>query len=459
MHGRKIDKTLPVYKKSLEWIRFFPKTLGESLRLQLIGAVKEAFDVTDAEILQLCSVGELAIATPTLNGDDPSTARERQLRSLLPPNSWLSWYADWTVHTESPLSFHVFSSLCCLGAALGRRVYLRWGFGQLFPNYCAILIGPTGRVMKTSAIDIPTRLIRDSVICPVFADKLTPEFMITALKQSGHQFIPAPEFSVFVNKQKYNDSFVPQLLRLLDCPEVYKVGTVGRGEEIVENIALTILGGSTPNLLVDSSAREVISGGFLNRFVLVSEDDTSRCVPKPREGPQHLGDKIKRTLEYFAGLSGEMYFSHAAEEWWDGWYRRRKEIIRKSDETTAEVIQRGQIHVLRTAMLVHLSTCDTMELCEKCLQVGANLMHFIEERTPHLVHTLTASSQAVEGDSVLKALQRLGGVADHSTLLRRSRMDAAAFKKHITTHIESGKIALRQDGAVKCYYIPGEHNG
>lgn len=459
LKGRTLSKETKEFQKCVEWIKFFPKELNESLRQLLITTVKETFQVSDADLVGACSEDVFAKRQTVVATQDPGMLREQRLRELLPPDSWLSWYADWTQYTESPLSFHVFGSLCALGAALGRRVYLKWGFGSLFPNYCAILIGPTGRVMKTSAIDIPISLIRDGVICPILADRLTPEAMVTALKTSGHHFVPAPEFSVFVNKQKYNDSFVPQLLRLLDCPAVYKVSTVGRGEEVVENIALTILGGSTPNLLVDSSAREVISGGFLNRFVLVPEDDSPRCVSRPRQGPAHLGEKIKRTLEYFAGLSGEMYFSPAADKWWDGWYRARKELIRKSDETTAEVIQRGQIHVLRTALLIHLSTCDSLELCESCLQRGAKLMAFLEASTPQLLNTLTASSTAAEGDNLIKILTRLGGVADHSELLRRSRMDAASFKRHITTHIESGKIVEQRRGAVRCYTLPETKHG
>jgi hypothetical protein len=386
-----------------------------------------------------------------------TVSSEEKLRGLLPKGGWFEWYDKYTLETESPLSYNVFSSLCILGAALGRRIYRRMGHFSIFPNYCVLLIGPTGRVKKTTAGQIAASIVKRSVLCPILADKVTPERMITVLKQSGHHFIFAPEMAVFFGKQRYNEGLVTNILRILDSPDSFAVETHARGEEILTNLAVSFLGCSTPSLLSTSMPEEITSSGFMNRFIIVSEQDTERCFPTPGEPPRDIEAKLLLTVERLKAMSGEMTLRKDADEWYDSWYRQRYKAMREMhDDVLVEVLERAPTHIIRTAMLCHLVQCDDFHICLDCIRTAEQLVAFTEQRSPKVVQQLKQTSGANDMDLVLGMLDRLGGAADHSTMVRRlaTRMDSRQLKAHIRTLEEGGRIKVSKRGAAT-YYMAG----
>jgi hypothetical protein len=291
------------------------------------------------------------------------------------------------------------------------------------------------------------------------ADKITPERMQTALlRDGGTQFIYAPEASVFFGRQKYNEGLTTLMLRLLDCPDHFEVETQARQKEPVENIALCILAGSTLSLLANSAPEEVTSSGFLNRFVLVVEEDTCREFPEPEEGLISLREKLDAELERLKTFSGEMTWQFAAKKWYDEWYHQRKlRNKQQADEITVEVLERLTDHFLRTVMLVHLTQCDDMHMCVGCCETAARLIEYTEKSIPRTVAALKQTIVSQDTDYVLDTLRRLGGAADHSRLLRRcgARLDATRFKKHISTLVEQKIIKEEVRGAARYYIIIG----
>lgn len=325
------------------------------------------------------------------------------------------------------------------------------GFFNIYPNYNVVLIGPTGRVRKTSAADVAKALIHSAALCPIMADKITPESLASCLEESGQQFIYAPEFAVLFGKQRYNEGLTTLIIRLLDCPDSLVIRTIARGEQRLDSPTINMLGCSTLSLIATSTPQEVSSSGFLNRFVLVVEDDTERCFETPARGPKDVEEKIFATLKCLQGMKGEVGVDNSAQEFREEWYHQRWKMLREVDnETTAEVIQRGDIHMRRTAMLVHLSHCSSMQICLKCMETAANLIAYIESKVPQTVHALTRIAISEDVEVVFSLIKKLGGAADHSTIIRRlsSRMNARQAKGHIQTLAESGRIrVIKQAGA------------
>ena len=448
------SRETPVFAKAMEWIKSFPRDLDNSLRVKLMHATCKSFNLSEAELL-LCLEGSLNGLVKT---QLEAISREVQLRKILPKGGWFEFYDKYTMEIEPPLSYLIFSSMCVLSCALGRRVYRRMGHFTLFPNYCVLLIGPTGRVKKTTAGDIAAKFIRSCMLCPILADKVTPESLVRVLKDSGHHFAFSPEMAVFFGRQKYNEGLVETILRLLDCPSEYIVETMARGTEILTDLAVTFLGCTTQSLLTTSMPEEVTSSGFMNRFVLVVERDTERVFPSPGVPPADMEDKLMRTAERLKSFSGEMTLSKEADQWYDQWYReRRVELRRITDDTLVEVLERTPTHLLRTAMLVHLVQCDNMDICLECIQNAHEMMKYVEVEAPKTVQALKQSSGANDMDLVTLTLKKLGGAADHSTLIRRvaSKMNAQQLKLHIKTLEESGVVRVTKKGAATFYYLEG----
>lgn len=454
LSGKKLGRESPPFRVCMEWLRSRDAKIPEALRLKLIATVCDSFDLPEAELYSLIS-GYVLPESPRVTEANGESA----LWSLLPEGSWLRLYAEYTRNTESPLSYHLFCSLAVLGAALQRRVWKAKGFFNIYPNYCVILIGPTGKVKKTSAIDIAKGMIETVQCCPIMADKPTPEYLVSGLiANGGSQFLYVPEFSVFFGRQKYNEGLATLMLRLLDSPSEFKPGTMARGEEIVHDVTLTVLGGSTMSLLANATPEQVTSSGFLNRFVLVVEQDTERCFPEPKRASKILEQKLLDIVVRMKGYVGVVEYTPEAQKFFDDWYRARWQSLKEeTDEVVLELKQRGTVHMERTAMLLHLADHGNRWVCEPCARMAARLIEYAERHVPRTAQSINQSLKAQDTQFVLDVLKKLGSAADHSKLLRRcsARMDAQTFKRHINTLIESGVVHEERRDLVRFYIIAG----
>jgi Protein of unknown function (DUF3987) len=454
--GKALSKGHRSFPTVVQWLTNFPVALGETKRRELIEAICKGYALTESELL-FASSG-LALPHNGAGGHiELPNDEETALEALLPKGGWFEWYVEYTRKTEAPLSYHLFCSLCVLGASLGRRVFKEKGHFSIYPNYWVVLVGPPGRVKKTSAIDIARKLVAQAALCPIMSDKLTPEALVESLAASGHHFVYAPEFSVLLGRQKYLEGLSTLLLRLADCPDQWEAKTIGRGTTVLTNIALTVLGGSTMSLLAGATPDMVTSSGFLNRFVLVVEQDTQRMFPEPEKGASSLEEKLLKTLERLKGWSGSAgWRSDLVRDMHRAWYYAHKEELRRTDnEMMAEALDRLDVHLERTAMLVHLVQCDDLQICERCLDTSIELMNFIKKRMPQTVAAMTQTSRTSESDYVMGVLLKMGGAADHSRLMRRcsGRMDSTMFKRAVGTLVETKQIRSEKRGLSGTYYI------
>lgn len=442
------------YDTSLNWLALFP---GETLlRRRLIEAICKAFSVTEAEII-LKMEGknghQVGVEVPS-NGLPPLQNPEDHLLSILPKRGWLEHYTKWTAFNEAPLSYHLATSLVVLGTAVGRKCWIDMGHFKIFPNISCILIGPTGIVHKSAAIDIGKDLVKEMILAPIMGDKVTAEAFASALVKDGHQFLGASEFSVFFGRQRYNEGLTTLIIRLLDCPSEFEVNTQTRGVELIVAPTLSIIGGSTMSLLSNSTPEEVLSSGFLNRFQLVIERDTDRVFTIPRVGPEDSIRYLKHVLSRIKNYEGAIGFSPPAFSMMDQWYRQRKALFKQEGEMYAEISARNHGHLMRVALLVHLAEHGLSDICLECMQFAVNWLTYIFARIPSLIKAVDKTPASAGSDYVLRTLRNLGGAADHSTTLRRvaNKMNATQLKQVIQTLEESGLIKIVQRGSAK-YYI------
>lgn len=451
--GKHFTSESPVYRTAIGWIRNFPTYIDQGLKERLKHAACIAFDVSQAQLLAAIE------GVPIPDAALPKPSGETAFRSILPTGGWFEWYDEYTRYNEAPLTYHTFAGLCILGAALGRRVWLSMGHFNIWPNYCVILVGPTGKVKKTTAADIAKDFISRHTLCPIMSDEPTPQALSSAMaKAGGHQFIYGGEMSVFFGKDKFKEAMIPKFLRMLDSPALFEVDTVTRGKETIYELAISFIGATTPSQFNTTMPSIVTSSGFMNRFVFVVENETERVFPRPWVGGTIR--KLDETLKRFKHHKGVIDFAPGVEKgWWDHWYRKRKATIHgMTDDTMVEVMERLPGHLLRTAMLMHLVQCDNFLLCEKCLDASRKMLEYLDKNTPALVQGMKQSAVANDADFVLAKLIKLGGAADHSVLLRAcsSRMNAQTFGGHIRTLEEQGKVKQGKRGYGQFYILIDE---
>ena len=104
--------------------------------------------------------------------------------------NWLDSYLEYTENSESPISYHTWAGLSVVAGALQRRVYLKWGLGQvIYPNLYIVLIGPSGRTRKGVALGIAKDFLKQVPGVAVVPESSSGrQAMILAMKRAAKNF-------------------------------------------------------------------------------------------------------------------------------------------------------------------------------------------------------------------------------------------------------------------------------
>src|SRR3989337_970443 len=94
---------------------------------------------------------------------------------LVPKRGWLHEYLQYTLWSEAPAALHFFVACSVLGAVVGRKAWFSKGYYKVYPNHQIILVAPTGKCRKTSALNLGLGLLRSVEGLNIIADKITPE--------------------------------------------------------------------------------------------------------------------------------------------------------------------------------------------------------------------------------------------------------------------------------------------
>jgi|SRR5262245_298131 len=282
-------------------------------------------------------------------------------KGLAPQSGWLADYLAWTMGSEAPMVYHFMVGVCILGASFGRNIFFNKGYYHLFPNMQILLIGPTGRVRKTSAINLGMSILRKTNI-HVVSNKTTPEGFVDAISgknigpdgkllgpKDAHSILVAPELAVLLGKQKYNEGMIQILTDLFDSPNEWQYNTKGGGLLKVTNATLAMLGASTPDWLITAIPQDAFGGGFMSRLLLVVQQSTNRCYPIPE--PPSSNDHLIKELVRLAPYRGQMELQRDALEWYTQWYASTRKAF-PEDEKMAGYHERKPDHMLRLGMVL-----------------------------------------------------------------------------------------------------------
>lgn len=383
---------------------------------------------------------------------------EDAFRQCFPQGGFCQRYDELTQFVEAPVTFHIMCVLTILGAALRRRVWMERGFYSLYPNLSIVLIAPAGAAKKGAAVSIAEGLLPPEVV-NVLAEKLTPEAIVEALAEEESVngkacgLLWAPELSILLGKQKYNDGMIPLLNELLECKPHWKSRTISRGETELNNIYLSLLGASTPDLFGSSMSSAALDGGFMSRIFLVVEESSSRSFSSPRLDKLELQRLQGEVLKVLQRLEGEIHLSPEADKLYDEWYNT-PDIGGEFHLKLAAYLERKPDHCLRIAILYHFLEHTTLTVCESCMHYAIKTIEFFEKRLPIAFNKLFESRDGEDVSLILKVLQRNNGMLDHDKLMAKTkhRLSFQSLRNHLNTLKESGEIK-EVHTSVEHYYI------
>jgi hypothetical protein len=370
---------------------------------------------------------------------------EAELQTLLPKEGYFSDYTQYTLDTEAPLAYHVWAAIVGVAAVVNRKVYIDMGKHRLYPPLGVFLLGESG-IKKTTCGDILVGLLRELRTLLVYSEKLTPEALLSEMAEgSCTGLVYAPEMTVLLSKQKYMESIIPILTRLMDCPDKLDTGTIMRGKVELHHVGITVLMCSTVDWFTKNTPEAVFGGGFIARNIMVLQDISSREFPLPPPDNTCLRAKLVNTLGALSLIKGTAFLSsdaRAAHLSWD--YENKRSRIAQNNLFDT-YFSRKPAHLLRVALCLHLGTHPSYEICLECWDRARAIMAWTEQYFGLLNSKMFQSEYGNNQELVLRTLQRAGGTMNHNGMLRElgHKLPAAQVKLILSNLQEAGLVRER----------------
>ena len=309
---------------------------------------------------------------------------------------FLSAYLKYSAKTEPPQSYHIWTCLSVIGAALQRKVYLRWGFKTLYPNIYVVLIGPSG-CRKGTAMNIGKDLLQEINGILMASESTTREALIRDMKDGITTFtdptdqmlkfhssvtVFSEELSVFLGQQ--NIKFLADLTDWFDASDQWTYRTKGSGTDKLVGVCVNILGATAPDWLRSILPQEAFGGGFTSRVIFVVEDGKKQVVADPRIPieVQQMRPALVHDLEMINSMAGEMAFSDDAMAIYAPWYEQQSKSPAIKDPHFAGYCERRAIHALKLSMIVSASRSSERLITGQDFQRALALLEAVEPKMP-----------------------------------------------------------------------------
>lgn len=309
---------------------------------------------------------------------------------------FLSAYLKYSAKSEPPQSYHIWTCLSVIGAALQRKVYLKWGFKTLYPNIYVVLIGPSG-CRKGTAMNIGKDLLQDINGIIMASESTTREALIRDMKDGITTFtdptdgmlkfhssitVFSEELSVFLGQQ--NIKFLADLTDWFDASDQWTYRTKGSGTDKLVGVCVNILGATAPDWLRSILPQEAFGGGFTSRVIFVVEDGKKQVVADPRipMEVQMMRPALVHDLEIINSMAGEMSFSEEAMSIYAPWYEAQSRNPVIKDPHFAGYCERRAIHALKLSMIVSASRSSERLITGDDFKRALALLEAVEPKMP-----------------------------------------------------------------------------
>lgn len=335
-------------------------------------------------------------------------------------SDWLSGYIEYTHESEPPLSYHVWTGISLLAASLQRRIFLRWGYETIYPNMYIVLIGPSGKCRKGTAMSIGKDIIKDVGI-KLTSESITREALIRAMKRAVVSYIDpdnnnvvfhcsltaiSPELSVFLGQ---NDvKFLADLTDWYDSLDKWTYETKGSGVDDITGICFNLLGATAPDWLQSILPEEAIGGGFTSRIIFIVEENKRKTIPEPviTDKLNMVRAALKEDLERIATLSGEFVMTDETRALYSAWYQKQDDNTREgkpviSDPRFTGYCERRATHIRKLCMIFSASRGDDMVITASDFERAIDVLTTAEKKMPKVFGGLGTAQYAKVTEKML----------------------------------------------------------
>lgn len=383
---------------------------------------------------------------------------ESDFEAILPDSGFLREYHDFALPlTEAPAIYHLFVAFALLAAACARHVHLPFGAQRLYPNLWLILIAPSSRLKKSTALSLGRRILAASKLDVIYPNEFSREAMIEILEQKPDGLFLWNELGGVLRafESNYMLGTKEMLTELFDCPPQFK-RVLKSKEVIITDPCISIASASTVDWLNRAVKEHDIRGGFLPRFIYIPADKPSKLLPLPPTPDPEAQAAIVQRLEQIAAYRGVFGMSADAEAIHDNWYHANYgEMSQEIDsETLAPFYSRLSVYLLKFAMLYELSATGDFTISAEAMHSACLLVDQLKANIKHLVDTdLLQTYEETLTRKVLTWINRRPGIS-RSELLRTARVSTRSLEPILQALLERGEISVIPNPGRSPQYVP-----
>lgn len=381
-------------------------------------------------------------------------------------DNWLDSYLKYTDNTESPVSYHTWCGLSVIAGALQRRVYLQWGLAEtIYPNLYVVLIGPSGRTRKGTAIGIAKSMLKATPGVTVVPESSSGrQAMILAMKRASKNFEDpidgkikfhcsvtafSEELSVFLGQGDI--AYLSNLTDWYDSKDDWEYETVGRGKDSLQGLCLNLCGGTAPDWIQSMIPQEALGGGFTSRVIFIVEEKKRKIVPEyvVDDETRELGEKLQRDLERIANLAGEMRFDEEGKQAYVDWYIDQDTKLSAGqpaipDTRFAGYCERRATHLRKLMLVCSASRGDDLKLTKADFLKAKGLLEAAEVKMGRTFGGLGKARNSAETDTVMDFIREMGTTTRQMLLKKFYRdIDPMTLSTVETTLEQAGKIKIK----------------
>lgn len=324
---------------------------------------------------------------------------------------------------ESPDLFIDWSFYSLISAALQRRVWLYPDSMSIYPNIFTLLVGPPA-AGKSRVISQVTDIVKSEKLMefdaeknamvpmyPYGADTTTQEGLLrymsddcmrkfkvpdtrlggSAVKNKSHHSICFMIEELGVLFRKNSEDMVNMLNQFYDSRS-YHYKSKHQGSDDITNICVTMLGGTTPSFIREAFSDRIISQGFTSRVIIVFGHAPRffRQFPGLSDEQIRCRNDIVSWLYGLHKISGECKLDDEASEWHKHLYESGeldKKRVNK-DPRLDNYYGRKNVHLLKTAMLMHFADGTTKEISLSQIKRAFKLLTITEHKMHEAFNTV-----------------------------------------------------------------------
>jgi len=284
---------------------------------------------------------------------------------------WISSYLKYTEKSEPPLTFKLWTAISVIAAALQRKCCLRWGSLDFYPNLYIVLVAPSGKARKGTAMTPGLRLLR-KVGVKLAANATTREALIRDLRMSNLSEIDpstgsidihasltifSKELTVFLGYQ--NRELMTNLTDWYDCDDDWEYRTKTQGIDTIKGVWVNLIGATTPDLIASSLPQDAIGSGLTSRIIFVYEQKKDHMEIMPWRDLETEQDLII-DLEKIHMLNGDFRTTPEFMEKYTDWRIYQEDNPPFQEPRFDGYFERRPSHALKTAMIMSASRTNSM---------------------------------------------------------------------------------------------------